>query len=125
MREAQRLSLVAVGGVVGALLRYGVSEVVAPGSWPWATLIVNIAGALAIGIVVGLLVRNATASPIWSPLLITGVLGGFTTVSALALETFSLLNSGATLMAAGYFVLTVAGGFIAVTVGHYLAGDHS
>ena len=125
MREAQRLSLVAVGGVVGALLRYGVSEVVGPGSWPWATLIVNIVGALAIGIVVGLLVRNATASSIWGPLLITGVLGGFTTVSALALDTFSLFNSGATLMAAGYFVLTVAGGFLAVTVGHYLAGDRS
>lgn len=125
MRETQRLSLVAVGGVVGALLRYGVSEVVGPGSWPWATLIVNIVGALAIGIAVGLLVRNATASPIWGPLLITGVLGGFTTVSAFALDTFSLINSGAILMAAGYFALTIAGGFLAVTVGHYLAGDRS
>ena len=125
MHEAQRLSLVAVGGVVGALLRYGVSEVVAPGSWPWATLGVNVVGALAIGIVVGLLVRNTTAAEFWGPLLITGFLGGFTTVSAFALDTFSLINSGAILMAAGYFALTIAGGFLAVTVGHYLAGDRT
>jgi CrcB protein len=113
-----------------------VSEVVGPvhstsgglpitASWPWATLIVNLVGALAIGLAVGLLVRHSSASEIWSPLLITGLLGGFTTVSALALDTFSLINSGATLMAAGYFVLTIAGGFIAVTVGHHLAGDRS
>jgi fluoride ion exporter CrcB/FEX len=52
-------------------------------------------------------------------------LGGFTTVSAFALDTFSLINSGAILMAAGYFALTIAGGFLAVTVGHYLAGDRT
>lgn len=125
MREAQRLSLVAVGGVVGALLRYGVSEVVAPGSWPWATLMVNIGGALAIGVVVGVLVRNASASEVWGPLLITGVLGGFTTVSAFALDTFVLINTGAILMAVGYFTVTLAGGFLAVTVGHYLVGDRA
>ena len=110
---------------MGALLRYGVSEMVAPGSWPWATFCVNVVGALAIGIVVGLLVRNTTAAEFWGPLLITGFLGGFTTVSAFALDTFSLINSGAILMAAGYFALTIAGGFLAVTVGHYLAGDRT
>jgi CrcB protein len=125
VHEAQRLSLVAVGGLVGALLRYGVSEVVAPGSWPWATFCVNVVGALAIGIVVGVLVRNTSAAEVWGPLLITGFLGGFTTVSAFALDTFSLINSGAILMAAGYFALTIAGGFLAVTVGHYLAGDRT
>lgn len=134
MLEAQRLALVAVGGVVGALLRYALSEAVGPvhssteglvvtTSWPWATLIVNLVGALAIGIAVGLLMRHATASPVWGPLLITGFLGGFTTVSALALDTFSLINSGATLMAAGYFLMTILGGFLAVALGHRLAGD--
>jgi fluoride exporter len=134
VREPQRLALVAVGGVVGALLRYAIAEVVGPApittggvpvtdSWPWATLIVNTVGALAMGIAVGLLVRNTTASAVWSPLLITGLLGGFTTVSALALDTFSLINSGATLVAAGYFLVTILGGFLAVALGHRLAGD--
>jgi CrcB protein len=70
-------------------------------------------------------VRNTSAAEVWGPLLITGFLGGFTTVSAFALDTFSLINSGAILMAAGYFALTIAGGFLAVTVGHYLAGDRT
>lgn len=130
VREAQRLSLVAVGGVIGALLRYGVSQVLEPQreisaglQWPWATLVVNLVGALAIGILAGLLVRSSSEYLV--PLLITGVVGGFTTVSALALETFLLADSGAPVVALGYFAITMSAGFFAVMLGHRIAGDRT
>ena len=125
MSEPKRLALVAIGGTVGALLRYATSLffescLVESGQY-WATLFVNILGALAIGVIAGLLTRGSPQA-LW-PLLVTGLLGGFTTVSAFALETFELIEAGSLVLAAGYFALTVAGGLLAVYVGHRLAGD--
>lgn len=128
MAETKRLGLVAVGGVIGALLRYFIalifgapSDPAQVGYWPWATLTVNIVGALAIGVLAGILTRRD--GNLLGPLLITGVLGGFTTVSALALEVVALIDVGSTLVAITYFAVTVAGGLIAVGIGHLLAGD--
>ena len=127
MSEPKRLALVAIGGTVGALLRYAISLLFDSSSVEsglyWATLFVNILGALAIGVIAGLLTRGGP-QVLW-PLLVTGLLGGFTTVSAFALETFELIEAGSLCMAAGYFTLTVAGGLLAVYVGHRLAGDRS
>ena len=120
MSEPKRLALVAVGGLVGALMRYAISLTL-ESEWPWATLLVNILGALAIGVIAGALARGGPGF-LW-PLLITGLLGGFTTVSALALETFAFIETGSLVLGFGYFTLTLAGGFLAVTVGHRLAGD--
>lgn len=120
--------MVAVGGVIGAVLRYAMALILgAPadpaqvGYWPWATLVVNLVGALAIGVLAGVLTRRD--GNLLGPLLITGVLGGFTTVSALALEVVALIDVGSTLVAMVYFAVTVAGGLIAVGIGHRLSGD--
>ncbi len=87
-----------------------------PATLPWATLTVNIVGCLAIGAVAGSAV--IAAGPAWlRPFLITGVLGGFTTFSALALETGLLLDAGRVLVAAGYVVVTMAAGLAAVRLG--------
>jgi fluoride exporter len=135
--EPKRLALVAIGGTVGALLRYAISLFVESGLLEsglvesglvesglyWATLLVNILGAIAIGVIAGLLARGGPQA-LW-PFLVTGLLGGFTTVSAMALETFELIETGSLLLAAGYFTLTVAGGLLAVYLGHRVAGDRS
>ena len=128
--ETKRLGLVAVGGVIGALLRYAVALTLgAPtdqaqaGYWPWATLIVNLVGALAIGVLAGTLTRREANA--LGPFLITGVLGGFTTVSALAVEVVALFETGAVVVATTYFVVTIAGGLAAVALGHRLAGDRA
>lgn len=128
--ETKRLGLVAVGGVIGAVLRYAIALLLgAPtdpaqvGYWPWATLIVNLVGALAIGVLAGTLTKRE--ANVLGPLFITGVLGGFTTVSALAIEVVALIDVGSTLVAATYFAVTVAGGLIAVGIGHLLAGDRT
>ena len=84
--------------------------------WPWATLTVNVVGAFAIGIL-ATSVRVSQGPPLLRPFLITGVLGGFTTFSALALETGQLLDAGQVLSALSYVAATFAAGLIAVAVG--------
>jgi len=83
------LLVVAVGGGLGALVRYGavVALPVRPGSLPVATLLVNVSGAFALGVLVGLRPHARWLRPFVG----TGVLGGFTTFSALALEADHLL----------------------------------
>ena len=117
------LLVIAIGGVLGSLARYGVVLLVGdngPGSWPWATLAVNLVGALLIGVIAtSLTVREG---PHWARLfLVTGVLGGFTTFSAFALETGELLDAGRVTMAAGYVGLTMAAGLLAVRLGAMIA----
>ena len=116
------LLAVALGGVLGSLARWGVDEAMpatGPDDWPWATLTVNLVGALALGALLasGLLLGRPSW---WRPLLVTGVLGGFTTFSALALETGVMLDAGRPVAAIGYVVITVVVGLAAVHLGRVL-----
>ena len=122
-RHAALLVVIAVGGAVGSLARHSVSIIIGahdPQALPWGTLGVNATGCLAIGAL-------ATALPVvaarwWlRPLLITGVLGGFTTFSAFALETGVLLDVGSAGTAALYVGGTVLAGLLAVHLGRALA----
>jgi CrcB protein len=87
---APLLLVVALGGAVGSLARFGVGELMPHGraALPVGTLLVNVVGALLLGLLVG-----SRPDARWlRPFLGTGVLGGFTTFSALALETDHLLD---------------------------------
>ncbi|MBK1662007.1 fluoride efflux transporter FluC [Paracraurococcus ruber] len=93
------LLLVAGGGAVGSVLRYALSTwaILAVGTgFPWGTLAVNVIGSAAIGVLGGLGVDGG-----WRLLLVTGLLGGFTTFSAFSLET-GLLFLRAWWLAAAY-----------------------
>jgi CrcB protein len=117
------LIAIAVGGVVGSLGRFGIAEVLGPWTgdgWPWATLLANLVGALIIGIVASS--RAVAERAAWvRPFLITGVLGGFTTFSALALETGVLLDSGRVATAISYVLATMIIGVLAVQAGAAVA----
>lgn len=94
MSEGVPLGLaVAAGGAIGSLGRWGLTVVVPQHPWPWGTLLVNVTGAFAIGLLVAWLeVRDA---PGWvRPFAATGLLGGWTTYSAFALEALSLGGIG-------------------------------
>lgn len=113
--------LASAGGALGALARWGVAEALprSPGGWPWSTLAVNLAGCLLIGLLLAVVSRSSAA---WaSPFLGVGVLGGFTTYSAFAVEVLELA-AGAPALAAGYITASVAGGVLAVAVGLRLGG---
>ena len=92
---------VALGGAIGALLRWATVQLVAA---PMGTLIVNVVGSFLIGV---LFVALADAGPKWQPFLITGVLGGFTTFSAYSLDTMRLFEDGRVGAAAGYAIGSV------------------
>jgi CrcB protein len=114
--------LAAVGGALGALARWGLAEAVpSSGGWPWATLLVNVTGCLLLGLLLGV-VGSRTPEPAWvKPFLGVGVLGGYTTYSAFAVEVVELVEDGAVGVAAGYLLLSVLGGVAAVGTGAVLA----
>ena len=87
---------VGIGGLVGANARYGLDRLAADRfgtAFPYGTLIANLTGSLAIGVLLTLLVARV-ADPAWRLLLITGFLGGYTTFSAYTFQTVALVEDG-------------------------------
>lgn len=112
--------LIAAGGVIGALLRLGIDTAFTFS--PIATLVVNLLGSFAIGALLPWFLRDARRANL-IPFVITGVLGGFTTFSAFAADTVLLLDDGMVIAAAGYVVVTLAGGILAARLGQRIAGQ--
>ncbi len=115
---------VAIGAAIGANLRYGLSlwAVQRLGTgWPYGTFIINVLGCLAIG---ALLTLAATRLPLSEParlLLVTGLLGGFTTFSTFGYEGYQMISVGEWLGAALYLGASVVAGLLAVFLGAGLA----
>jgi CrcB protein len=115
--------LVFLGAGAGGVLRYGVSLAaarwLAPG-FPTATLAVNVAGSLAMGLLIGWLAGRMPAHDGLRLLLGTGLLGGFTTFSAFSLEAVELWQRGAMLAAAAYVSASVMLSLGALALGLFL-----
>ena len=91
-----KILLLAAGGAIGTLLRYSLSGLTYKlfnGVFPWGTLLVNLAGSFAIGLLWGFFDIENLSSNIRNFIFI-GVLGGFTTFSTFALENFSMFRDG-------------------------------
>jgi CrcB protein len=108
---------VALGGGVGAWLRFAASRLIGPQTFPWATLSVNLAGSFAMGLLAGWLARQGQQAEVWRLLIGVGVLGGFTTFSAFSLEVVTLAQRGAPGLAAGYATLSVLAGVAGLLAG--------
>ena len=106
----KQMLLVASGGALGSLARYGVYLLAARG-WgpvmPWGTLCVNVLGSLVIGLIAGAADYRLTLHDEARLFLLTGVLGGFTTFSAFALDFARLLQVGDIVKAFGYVIASV------------------
>jgi CrcB protein len=117
------LLLVALGGGLGACLRYLVGQstlrLFGP-DLPFGTWTVNILGAFLMGLLAALVARLDGAGGELRLLLGVGVLGGFTTFSAFSLEIFNMINRGEIGLAAAYAVSSVAGSVLALMTGVYL-----
>lgn len=110
---------VALGGVLGALARYGLGRAwpSPTGTFPWATFAVNVSGCLLIGLLLVRLLEAGAVHPLWRPFLGTGVLGGYTTFSTYAVDTRVLVDEGHVALAAVYVVGTVVAALLAVQLG--------
>jgi CrcB protein len=111
------------GGAVGSLLRYVAGVAIMTrwgGRFPLATFLINVTGSFAIGVLATLL-ADAT-NPLWRPLIITGVLGGYTTFSSFEWETFAAARGGAGGIAWLYVLGSVVLGYLACWLGAIVAG---
>lgn len=120
VRTPPSLTLVlaaAVGGALGALLRWGLGELVPGGSgFPWTTLAVNVSGSFALGALPA--VAFVRAHPVLPVLLGPGLLGGFTTLSTYAEEGRALLADGDLALASTYLAVTLVACMAAVALAH-------
>lgn len=120
---------VALGGGIGAACRYLLSSLVTrlagglafAGSLPLGTLAVNVLGCLVIGFLAPMLASVVPARPRLTLFLVTGVLGGFTTMSSFSNETLTLYEGGQQALAVGYAAGTLVLCMAAVAVGAALA----
>jgi fluoride exporter len=106
---------IALGGALGAVLRYAFSQL--PLAFPYATLLINVAGCALMGAVMA----KFTAGNISEParlFLAVGVLGGFTTFSAFSFDFLQLALRGAWAQAVFYAAASVVLSLLAVWVGY-------
>jgi CrcB protein len=112
--------VIALGASIGANLRYALSNWAAQQwgtTFPYGTMIINVLGSFVIGFILALAATRIALSAPWRLLLVTGLLGGFTTVSTFSYETYGLLVQGSWLEAGLNIVGSVGIGLIGVFLG--------
>ncbi|BAO44230.1 fluoride efflux transporter CrcB [Thiolapillus brandeum] len=118
---------IAAGGATGALMRFWVST--ATYAWlgrgfPWGTLMVNVLGSFAMGLLYILFIERLTAGPELRAFLLIGLLGAFTTFSTFSIETFNLIEEAqigkALLNAGGSVMICIAAAWLGVIAGRQL-----
>lgn len=114
------LLLVMFGGAIGAGLRFGLGSFVGARfgtSFPWGTLLINVGGGLAMGVLSAFVQRGGGTHEPLRLFAGVGVLGGFTTFSSYSLETLQLIERGSSGLAAAYAVGSLVAALGAVAAG--------
>jgi len=122
----RKLGAIYAGGVIGALLRVGLSEAFphAVDTWPWPTFAVNLIGAFLIGYFFTAF-REHPPERLQHPFFATGICGTLTTFSTLQLELFDMVDSGAWLLAVSYLTASLAAGYLALRLGIAVEGSRT
>lgn len=117
------LLVIAAGGALGSLARWGLGEALADsgGDFPWATFLENVTGAFTLGVLMVFVVDVWPPTRYVGPFLGIGLLGGYTTFSAYMLDTRELVDTGRASLAAVYLFGTLGLGLVAVWLGIVLA----
>jgi CrcB protein len=114
----KNIILVGLGGMTGCMLRYLADHFIGDEHFPYATLLVNVLGSLAIGVIMGITAKQEGGN--WPLFLTTGLCGGFTTFSAFAWQNLQLLNQQRYLAFLIYTGSTLVLGLLAVFLGYWL-----
>ena len=113
--------VVGIGGFIGSIFRYLFSKLtIIKGSFPLNTLLINIIGSLAIGIIAALALKNLDLDEKTVLFLKVGICGGFTTFSTFALDSFELINKGDYLGSFLYILLSILLSIICIYLGFYV-----
>jgi len=117
--DRREVAAIFAGGFAGAVARAALVEWLPrdPGEWPWATFLVNIAGAFVLGYVATRLQERLPLSAYRRPLLATGFCGALTTFSTMQLELLRMLDGDDVALATAYAAASIACGFLAVAAG--------
>jgi CrcB protein len=119
-----RYFMVMLGAALGGLARYVIGTAVMQrftGRFPLGTLVVNVMGCFVIGLLMPLLTERGEPRPNLRLLLVVGVLGGYTTFSSFAWESFQAVDEGSRWIGFANLVLSVILGYLAVWCGALLA----
>ena len=121
--QGRALAVIAAGGALGAIARYGVGLALphGDGAFPLGTFLINVVGCLLIGALIVVITEWTQAHPLVRPFLVTGILGGFTTFSTYAVDAEQLVAAGRVGTAAAYIVGTLAAAVVATWAGIRLA----
>ena len=115
--------LVGIGSFFGGALRYAVSvfmKSLCGHGFPWATLLVNLVGCFAFGVIFALFGKFSSSGNAWCLLLTTGVCGGFTTFSTFANESVQMLQNGNLGGFVGYVATSLIAGLALVALGYWI-----
>ena len=121
--EVPVLLAVAIGGVLGAEARYGLSRAWPHpvGAFPWSTLLINVTGSFLLGVLLVVIERRPGLPRLTRPLLGTGVLGGYTTFSTFGVDAAQSMHHGRVSVALLYVAITLVSGVLAVVSGRWVA----
>jgi CrcB protein len=114
---------VAIGGALGSVARYALSSWIfdiTSHKFPYATLIVNVAGSFVMGILFVVIVERAALPAEMRSLLMIGFIGAFTTFSAFSLDALGLWQNGHVLMSVIYIITTVILCLVAISTAIWL-----
>jgi CrcB protein len=114
---------VAIGGALGSVARYALSSwifAITSHKFPYATLIVNVAGSFVMGILFVVIVERAALPAEMRSLLMIGFIGAFTTFSAFSLDALGLWQNGDVLMSVIYMITTIILCLVAISTAIWL-----
>ena len=115
-----KVAVVALGGALGALARYGVALFVTrfwENPFPLSTFLINVTGSFVMGFFVAFATESSGLNPLWRLLIVTGFLGAYTTFSTFEYETHRLATNGAWTLALLNVLASVIAGFVAIQLG--------
>jgi CrcB protein len=116
----EKYLLVLLGGAIGSLARYLTATAIMsryPGRFPLGTLVVNVTGCFLIGVILTSIAQKPQPNPNWQLFLVVGLLGGYTTFSGFAWETFVSARNGSPWVGLLNVIASVILGYFAVWLG--------
>ena len=119
----ERYVFVALGAALGGLARYVIGTSITQYfglRFPLGTMVINVTGCFVIGILMTLIGAKAMNAR-WQPLLVVGILGGYTTFSSFGWEAYKAIRDGNPMMGFAYVLLSVTLGYLAVWCGAAIA----